>query len=98
MSDIEESVEDFRLRARAWIKENLGPIQPWDLDQNCENDEEELVAVARDRALQRKLFDGGFAGICFPREYGGLGLTPAHQRAFNEELVGHEFPSRLPTL
>jgi alkylation response protein AidB-like acyl-CoA dehydrogenase len=95
MSDIEESVEDFRLRARAWIKANLGPIQPWDLDQNCENDEEELVAVARDRALQRKLFDGGFAGICFPREYGGQGLTPDHNRAFNEELVGHEYPSRF---
>lgn len=95
MSDTQESVEDFRLRARAWIKANLGPVQPWDLDQNCENDEEERKAVARDRALQRKLYDGGFAGICFPVEYGGLGLTPAHQRAFNEELVGHEFPSRF---
>ena len=95
MSDSDESVEDFRLRARAWIKDNLGPLQPWDLDQNCENDEEELVAVARDRALQRKIFDGGFAGICFPREYGGQGLTPAHNRAFNEELAGHEFPSRF---
>ena len=95
MSDIGESVEDFRLRARAWIKENLGPIQPWDLDQNCADDEEELVAVARDRAMQRKLFDGGFAGLCFPREYGGQGLSPDHQRAFNEELVGHEFPSRF---
>jgi alkylation response protein AidB-like acyl-CoA dehydrogenase len=91
----QEVVENFRLRARAWIKANLGPIQPWDLDQNCENDEEELVAVARDRRLQRTLFDGGFAGICFPKEYGGLGLSPAHQRAFNEELVGHEFPSRV---
>jgi alkylation response protein AidB-like acyl-CoA dehydrogenase len=95
MSDLEESVDDFRLRARVWIKKNLGSIQPEDLDQNCENDAVELVAVARDRALQRKLFDGGFAGICFPREYGGLGLTPEHQRAFNEELVGHEFPSRF---
>jgi alkylation response protein AidB-like acyl-CoA dehydrogenase len=95
MSDSQESVEAFRLRARAWIKENLGPIQPEDLDQNCENDEAELVAVARDRRLQRMLFDGGFAGICFPREYGGLGLTSDHQRAFNEELVGHEFPSRF---
>jgi alkylation response protein AidB-like acyl-CoA dehydrogenase len=89
------SVDDFRQRARAWIKANLGPIQPWDLTQDCANDAEELVAVARDRALQRRLFDGGFAGICFPREYGGQGLSPAHQRAFNEELVGHEFPSRF---
>jgi alkylation response protein AidB-like acyl-CoA dehydrogenase len=90
-----ESVEDFRLRAREWIKANLGPIQPWDLDQDCESDEAELVAVARDRALQRKLFDGGFAGIVFPREYGGQGLTAEHQRAFNEELSGHEYPSRF---
>jgi alkylation response protein AidB-like acyl-CoA dehydrogenase len=95
VSDTRESVEDFRLRARAWIRDNLGPIQPWDLDQNCANDEEELKAVARDRALQRKLFDAGFAGICFPREYGGQGLTPEHNRAFNEELAGHEYPSRF---
>lgn len=95
MSEHDETVEQFRLRARDWIDENLGPIQPWDLDQNCENDEEELVAVARDRALQRKLFDGGFAGLCFPKEYGGQGLSPDYQRAFNEELVGHEFPSRF---
>ena len=27
--------------------------------------------------------------------YGGQGLTPAHQRAFNEELAGYEHPSRL---
>jgi len=40
-------------------------------------------------------FDAGFAGICIPREYGGQGLTPAHQRVFNEELVGYEFPAHL---
>jgi len=95
VSDTIESVAAFRLRARALIKANLGPIQPWDLSQHCENDEEEDKAVARDRALQRKLFDGGFAGICFPKEYGGQGLTPDHNRAFNEELVGHEYPSRF---
>ncbi len=95
MSEDMESVEEFRLRAREWIKANLGPMQGWDMSQHCESDEEELQAVARDRALQRKLFDGGFAGICFPKEYGGQGLTPEHNRAFNEELAGHEYPSRF---
>jgi alkylation response protein AidB-like acyl-CoA dehydrogenase len=90
-----EGVEEFRRRARKWIKENLGPILPEDITQSCDSDAAEVVAVARDRKLQRRLFDGGFAGICFPREYGGLGLTASHQRAFNEELVGHEFPSRF---
>lgn len=95
MSDTIESVEEFRLRAREWINANLGPLQPFDRTQHCKDDEEELVAVARDRALQRKIFDGGFAGICMPKEYGGLGLTPEHNRAFNEELSGHEYPSRF---
>jgi alkylation response protein AidB-like acyl-CoA dehydrogenase len=46
------------------------------------------------------MFDAGLAGICFPPEYGGQGLTPAHQRVLNEELVGHEYPARIqaPTL
>ena len=95
MSGEIEPVEEFRLRARNWIEANLGPMQPWDISQHCENDEEELVAVARDRELQRKLHDGGFAGICFPREYGGQGLSPDHNRVFNEELAGHEYPSRF---
>ena len=95
MSAEMESVEDFRARAREWIKANLGPVQGWDLSQHCESDEEEDKAVARDRALQRKIFDGGFAGICFPKEYGGLGLTHQHNRAFNEELAGREYPSRF---
>ena len=95
--DLRYSDEDraFRARAREWIKANLGPLQSFDRTQHCKDDEEELVAVARDRALQRKIFDGGFAGICMPKEYGGLGLTPEHNRAFNEELAGHEYPSRF---
>ncbi|RYY43545.1 MAG: acyl-CoA dehydrogenase, partial [Sphingomonadales bacterium] len=95
MSDPIEPVEAFRQRARTWIKDNLGPIQPEDIDQDCGSDAAELIAVARDRTLQRKLFDAGFAGIVMPREYGGQGLTPAHQQAFNEELAGHEYPSRF---
>jgi len=95
VSESMESVDEFRQRARKWIKENLGPILPEDLTQSCDSDAAELIAVARDRKLQRRLFDGGFAGICFPQEYGGLGLSASHQRAFNEELLSHEFPSRL---
>jgi alkylation response protein AidB-like acyl-CoA dehydrogenase len=95
MSQDIESVEDFRLRARAWIKANLGPLTDADTNPFADDDAVELANANRDRAIQRKLFDGGFAGICMPREYGGQGLTPAHQRAFNEEMSGHEYPSRL---
>jgi alkylation response protein AidB-like acyl-CoA dehydrogenase len=68
--------------------------------RNDRTDEEELATVARERVVQRMLFDHGLAGICFPREYGGQGLTPAHQHVLNQELGGFEFPSRLqaPTM
>ena len=35
-------------------------------------------------------------GICVPEEYGGQGLTPAHQQVLNEELRGYEYPIALP--
>lgn len=93
-----ESVDEFRLRARVWIRGHLAPTTADDevpLLRPRHSDEAELAEVARDRALQRKLYDAGFAGICFPREYGGQGLSAAHQRALNEELEGRVFPYRI---
>jgi alkylation response protein AidB-like acyl-CoA dehydrogenase len=98
-----EDLEEFRARARAFVRANLGPLdssQSIGPLRNDRTDEEELAAVARDREVQRMLFDAGLAGICFPREYGGQGLTPQHQRALNHELAGYEYPARIqaPTL
>ena len=76
------SVEAFRQRARAFIRANLQPSSASDsigVLRPRRSDEEELASVALERELQRKLFDAGLAGICFPKEYGGQGLTPAHQ-------------------
>ncbi|EFC86260.1 acyl-CoA dehydrogenase family protein [Parafrankia sp. EUN1f] len=94
----QESVEDFRARARAWIRANLAPLvtnEKTGVMRARLTDAEELAEVAREREIQRMLFDAGLAGICFPRVYGGQGLTPAHQRAFNEEITGYEYPARI---
>ncbi len=48
--------------------------------------------IDAERPKQRALFDAGYAGITWPVEYGGQGLTPAHERAFLEEAAGHELP------
>jgi alkylation response protein AidB-like acyl-CoA dehydrogenase len=101
MSDDIESVEDFRLRAREWIRATLGQASRESvMDLRAVPAEVELAAVARDRALQRTFHDAGLNGIVVPREYGGQGLTAAHQRALNEELAGYEWPSRfqVPTM
>lgn len=87
-----ESVESFVERARTWLPDNLPHRDPGRGLLGFGSDEEELAAVERMRGIQRTLFDGGFAGICFPVEYGGLGLTPAHQRAFDEVCAPYEMP------
>jgi alkylation response protein AidB-like acyl-CoA dehydrogenase len=91
-----EDVEAFRARARAWLAGNMPPLQGrqnfWLMAQD------EMGTRARE--LQRMLYDGGFAGICFPREYGGLGLSRAHQAAFTQESAPYEMPLlfNVPTL
>jgi len=97
-----ESVESFRERARAFIRANLRPASQKaaaSLTRSDRADEEELAEVAREREVQRMFFDAGLAGVCVPAEYGGQGLTPAHQRALNAELRGYEYPTRaqVPT-
>jgi alkylation response protein AidB-like acyl-CoA dehydrogenase len=87
-----ESVESFRLRAREWLAANM-PRLPEDAPPATRADDPEIWV--RDRELQRVLWDGGFAGICFPKEYGGLGLTIEHQHAFTEESFPYEMPVHL---
>jgi alkylation response protein AidB-like acyl-CoA dehydrogenase len=92
-----EDVEAFRLRARAWLAETM-PRLPEGMDNFHLVQEDEMGERARH--LQRTLFDGGFAGLCFPIEYGGHGLTRAHQQAFTQESIGYQMPTvfNVPTL
>ncbi|MDT3443318.1 acyl-CoA dehydrogenase family protein [Pseudofrankia sp. BMG5.37] len=95
-----EDLDSFRERARRFIRGNLKQDETVRTLRRTLTDEQELAEVAHARKLQRMLFDAGLAGITFPREYGGQGLTAAHQQVLNEELAGYEFPRHLqvPTL
>jgi alkylation response protein AidB-like acyl-CoA dehydrogenase len=89
-----ETVEEFAARARVWLAENMPRIDP---ANPPEVDRGEEAPWQRARELQKRLYDGGFAGICFPREYGGLGLPIAYQKAFDAETRGYEMPVILNT-
>lgn len=89
-----ESVEEFAQRARAWLAENMPAIDP---DNPPFAVRAEAESWERAKELQKRLYSGGFAGICFPREYGGLGLDYAYQRAFNDECRNYEMPLILNT-
>jgi alkylation response protein AidB-like acyl-CoA dehydrogenase len=48
-----------------------------------------------DRGWSRKLGEAGYAGLTWPKEYGGAGAPYAHQAIFLEELARAEAPSHL---
>jgi alkylation response protein AidB-like acyl-CoA dehydrogenase len=97
-ADAVEDLDAFRARARSWITDNLEPLG--DADPFMGHATDEADQVVRAKAIQRRLWDGGFAGLCYPAEYGGRSLPHAYQQAFNEESRGYELPLlfNTPTL
>ena len=87
-----ETVEEFRSRAKAWLAENMPRL---DRERAALLERDELASWRRARQLQKTLYDGGFAGICFPREYGGLGLGYEYKKAFDAEALAYETPLLL---
>ncbi len=73
----------FRDEVRAWLGENHPGPEP---------DGEEAKFEFR-RAWQRKLHDAGWAGISWPKEYGGRGATLIEQAIFSEEMVRAKAPA-----
>lgn len=94
-SDTEESLDDFRQRVRDWLSDNMPLVGDGAAAIERYTDYESVVK--RHRELQRRLWDGRLAGICFPREYGGLGLSTQHRLVFNEEARGYEMPTAFNT-
>jgi alkylation response protein AidB-like acyl-CoA dehydrogenase len=73
----------FRDEVRAWLGENHPGPEP---------DGEEAKFEFR-RAWQRELHDAGWAGISWPKEYGGRGATLIEQAIFSEEMVRAKAPA-----
>jgi alkylation response protein AidB-like acyl-CoA dehydrogenase len=84
------SVEDFRQRARACLAATVPLKQPG--ERFLQWDDE---GVARSRSIQRALWTGGVAGVAIPAEYGGMGLSQAHQQAFREEAADYRMPEEF---
>ena len=76
--DLDYSREDldFRERVRAWLSENVpDEARPAGVREACHFD----------LAWQRTLYDNGWAGISWPKEYGGCGLSLVQQIIWHEE-------------
>ena len=84
--------ESLRTSLRAWLRANLP--EGWGTPAHPKpRTPAEKVAFAR--RWQRTLHDGGWAGIAWPREYGGRALTPLEQLLFHEECFAADAPDMI---
>src|SRR5499433_1518986 len=81
--------EAFRRRAREWIEANKPATALSENDLRARR--------AFDLAWQRKMYDAGWAGISWPKEYGGRGASLMEQLIWYEEFAraGAHEPSTL---
>ena len=79
----------FRDEFRGWLASNVP--EPWTKGPGPEY-------VNYLRAWQRKLFEGGWAGIAWPKKYGGRGATLVEQAIFQEELALADAPHLIGTI
>ena len=71
--------QQFRDEFRAWLRENVFAAKTVD----------EL------KRWQRTLFEGGWAGVSWPKQYGGRGATLMQQAIFQEELALADAPQLI---
>ena len=83
-----EAEERFRMEVRAWLVENLP--QGWGPRSQEPNDDEASGRLRRD--WERRLYHGGWAGINWPKEYGGRGASAVEQAIFLEESARANAP------
>src|SRR6202043_3064221 len=94
LNDTPEQAE-YRAKVRAWLEQHRDEA-PVVSGPGAIADERELIAARR--AWQRKLAEAGFAGVTWPKEYGGQGRGPIEQVTVNQELARAEVPGILDVI
>ena len=89
--DFRDSPEEaaFRAELRAWFEANL-PDGWRDRGPARGRTEEEIS-----REWSKKLYDAGYAGLTWPKEFGGAGAPYTHQAIFLEESARAETPEHI---
>jgi alkylation response protein AidB-like acyl-CoA dehydrogenase len=83
----------FRAEARAFLDAHAprrsGDDLSWTKGLLSLDPAEEEAYRDRCRAWQRTLFDNGWAGITWPKQYGGRGATTVESMIFNQEAANY---------
>jgi alkylation response protein AidB-like acyl-CoA dehydrogenase len=84
----------FRDELRTWLKVNLPPK----ISDTVRTSASKIAYYQYLKDWQRKLYDSGYAGIAWPKEYGGRAATFIEQAIFQEELALADAPEIWGTI
>src|SRR5215468_6496279 len=81
--DLNYSPEDreFRMRTRRWLDANVP--------------RHELKTLEERKAWHRTLYDAGYVGMGWPKEYGGQGASPMQQAIVADEMARMSAPAAI---
>jgi len=89
--------EKFRKQVRSWLEKHRPRgrfrLARLDGERGRAKAIHEDEAWRRLRAWHRELYEGGWVGLSWPKEYGGRGATLMEQILFNQELGRLRLPS-----
>jgi alkylation response protein AidB-like acyl-CoA dehydrogenase len=86
--------EAFRNRVRIWLEAN----QPQPLSREEKANLTDDLLWERGKAWHAKLYDGGWAGISWSKDYGGRGASFIEQVIFGQELARLNLPVGINVL
>ena len=84
-----EEEEKFRLELRTWLEDNLPSGWLEGTYLHVKDGEEYAIFL---RGWQRKLYEGGWAGIAWPKKYGGREATLMEEIVYQQEMVRVKAP------
>jgi alkylation response protein AidB-like acyl-CoA dehydrogenase len=88
--------QSFRDEVRAWLGKNLP--EEWVARLRSSSDVPRPEAYEFLRSWQRRMYEAGFVGLTWPKEYGGRGLTFMEEMILHEELALRRAPPVLNIL
>ncbi len=87
----EAELKEYTADAQAWFRENTvtnpGFMLPLTFMEVSTDQQFDFL-----RAWQRKVYEAGYLGASWPKEYGGGGLHPDYQRAATRAMKDHDAP------
>ena len=91
LNDTPEQAE-FRQQVRSWLTEHKAEAPP------AKGMSDDDAYIDSRRQWQRQLAEAGYAGLTWPKEFGGQGKGPIEQVIVNQELAAAQVPGILDVI